>query len=155
LSTVTVSAELRQRSCNYEIDNFFQLTNIVNWTKGRHNVRADSNSGPQQNLIDYANVAGSWVSSGMTNIGSGTRRPFWELPTRRPDSAWHRAPRISELGEHGAGCHPYQYRWKYYAGFLQDDFSHSRLTLNIGIRYQVEVPHSEKTTTRVTSCPRR
>jgi hypothetical protein len=40
---------------------------------------------------------------------------------------------------------PYQYRWKYYAGFLQDDFKvSSRLTLNIGIRYQVEVPRSEK-----------
>jgi hypothetical protein len=40
---------------------------------------------------------------------------------------------------------PYQYRWKYYAGFLQDDFKvTSKLTLNLGVRYQVEVPRSEK-----------
>ena len=40
---------------------------------------------------------------------------------------------------------PYQYRWKYYAGFLQDDWKMTpRLTLNLGVRYQVEVPRSEK-----------
>jgi hypothetical protein len=39
----------------------------------------------------------------------------------------------------------YQYRWKYYAGFIQDDFKITpNLTLNIGFRYQIEVPRSEK-----------
>ena len=133
---------------NYEIDNFFQLTNIVNWTKGRHNVKGGFEfQAPQQNLIDYANVAGSWsFNSGMTNIGSGNTATVLGIANAQtglgmaslllgfPNSV-SMAPAVI----------PYQYRWKYYAGFLQDDFKvTSRLTVNLGIRYQVEVPRSEK-----------
>ena len=40
---------------------------------------------------------------------------------------------------------PYQYRWKYWAGFFQDDWKVTpKLTLNIGLRYQIEVPRTEK-----------
>jgi hypothetical protein len=133
---------------NYEIDNFFQLINIVNWTKGRHNIRTGFEfQAPQQNLIDYGNVGGSWgFNSGMTNIGSGNTAAVLGIPNAQtglgmasillgfPNSVTV-APAVI----------PYQYRWKYFAGFLQDDFKVTqRLTLNLGVRYQVEVPRSEK-----------
>ena len=37
------------------------------------------------------------------------------------------------------------YRWKYFAGFIQDDWKITpKLTLNIGLRYDVETPRKEK-----------
>ncbi|MBI2687731.1 MAG: TonB-dependent receptor [Acidobacteria bacterium] len=133
---------------NYEIDNFFQVTDIVNYTRGKHNIKTGFEfQAPQQNLIDYANVGGSWsFNSSMTNIGSGSTAAVLGIPNAQtgfgiaslllayPNSV-SMAPAVI----------PYQYRWKYYAGFLQDDFKAARrLTLNLGVRYQVEVPRSEK-----------
>jgi hypothetical protein len=132
----------------YEIDNFFQVTDIVNWTKGKHSLKIGFEfQAPQQNLIDYANVGGSWsFNSSMTNIGSGNTAAVLGVPNATtglgmaslllgfPNSATV-APAVI----------PYQYRWKYYAGFLQDDLKLTpRLTLNLGLRYQIEVPRSEK-----------
>ena len=133
---------------NYEIDNSVQLTDTLNWTKGKHNLKIGFDvQAPQQNLVDYNNVGGVWGFSGaQTNIGSGntltavgianatTGTGLASLLLGYPNSV-SIAPAVI----------PYQYRWKYYAGFLQDDWKLSaRLTLNIGIRYQVEVPRSEK-----------
>ena len=133
---------------NYEVDNFFQLTEIVNWSRGRHNVKIGFEfQAPQQNLIDYGNVAGNWsFNASMTNIGSGNTGTVLGVPNAQTGfgiaslllgfpNAVSMAPAVI----------PYQYRWKYYAGFLQDDFKvNRRLTLNLGMRYQVEVPRSEK-----------
>jgi hypothetical protein len=133
---------------NYEVDNFFQLAEIVNWTHGRHSLKMGFElQAPQQNLIDYNNVGGSWgFNSSMTNIGSGNTTTVLGIPNAQtglgmaslllafPNSVTM-APAVI----------PYQYRWKYYAGFVQDDFKVTpRLTLNLGVRYQVEVPRSEK-----------
>jgi hypothetical protein len=40
---------------------------------------------------------------------------------------------------------PAYYRWRYYAGYFQDDWRATpKLTLNLGLRYEVETPRSEK-----------
>ena len=80
---------------------------------------------PQQNLIDYDNVGGTWSFSqhhhqyrhrqhaarfsGIPNAatGLGLASLLMGFP-----SGVSLAPAVI----------PYQYRWKYYAGFLQDDF---------------------------------
>ena len=134
----------------YEIDNFFQATDIFNWTKGRHSIKTGFEfQAPQQNLVDYGNVAGSWnFSSGMTNIGNANTATYPGLETANAQTGF--GPATLLLGivngvTMAPAVVPYQYRWKYYATFLQDDFKVSaRLTLNLGVRYQVEVPRSEK-----------
>ncbi len=133
---------------NYEIDNSLQLTDTLNWSKGKHNLKIGFDvQAPQQNLVDYNNVGGSWsFSGGQTNIGSGNT-----LNTVGIANATTGTGLASLLLGYPSGISiapaviPYQYRWKYYAGFVQDDWKlTSRLTLNIGLRYQVEVPRSEK-----------
>src|ERR1700732_751971 len=102
---------------------------------------------PQQNIVDYNNVGGSWSFSGnQTNIGAGNTGTVLGLPNATTGTGL-----ASLLLGYPNGVSiapaviPYQYRWKYYAGFVQDDFKVApRLTLNLGLRYQVEVPRSEK-----------
>ncbi len=134
---------------NYEIDNFFQLVNIFNWTRGRNNLKTGFEfQAPQQNLIDLASVQGNWnFGSGMTNIGgSGNTAAVLGIPNAQTGFGL-----ASLLLGYPAGISiapaaiSYQYRWKYYAAFVQNDYKLTpRLTLNLGARYQVEVPRSEK-----------
>ena len=133
---------------NYEIDNFFQLTNIVNYTRARHNIKTGFEfQAPQQNLIDFGNVGGNWsFNSSMTNIGSGNTGTVLGIPNAQTGMGMAALllgfPNSVNMA---AAVIPYQYRWKYYAAFFQDDFKATRqLTLNLGVRYQIEVPRSEK-----------
>ena len=133
-----------------EIDNFFQATDIFNWTIGRHNIKIGFEfQAPQQNLVDYTNEAGSWnFYNSMTSIGNANTATYPGLMTPNAETGFGPATMLLGIVNGVAiapSVVPYQYRWKYYAGFLQDDFKFSpRLTLNVGVRYQVEVPRSEK-----------
>ena len=133
---------------SYSVDNTYQLTDILSWTKGKHNIKTGFEFlAPQMNLTDYNSVGGSWTfANTTTNIGSGSTATVLGIPNAATGVGW-----ASLLLGFPSGVSlapaviPYQYRWKYYAGFLQDDFKVSkRLTLNIGARYQIEVPRSEK-----------
>ncbi len=133
---------------NNEIDNTFQLTDIVSWTKGRHNIKMGFEMmAPQMDLTDYNNVGGSWTfSNSNTGIGSGNTTTVLGIPNATTGLGFASLLMGFPSGISAApAVIPYQYRWKYYAGFLQDDLKlTSRLTLNIGVRYQVEVSRSEK-----------
>jgi hypothetical protein len=134
----------------YEIDNFFQATDIVNWTRGRHSIKVGFEfQAPQQNLVDYGSVAGSWnFYNNMTNIGSANTATYPGLMTANAQTGFGPASLLLGIVNGvtmAPAVVPYQYRWKYYATFLQDDFKITpRLTLNLGVRYQIEAPRSEK-----------
>jgi hypothetical protein len=133
-----------------EIDNFFQATDIFNWTRGKHSLKSGFEfQAPQQNLTDYGSVAGVWgFYSGLTNIGTAPTATYPGLMTPNAQTGFGPATLLLGIASGvsmAPAAVPYQYRWKYYAGFLQDDFKVSpRLTLNLGLRYQVEVPRTEK-----------
>jgi hypothetical protein len=133
---------------NIEIDNFFQLTDTLSWTRGRHNLKLGFDwQAPQQNIVDYNNVGGSWqFNQSGTNIGSANTATALGIPNATTGGGFATLllgyPTSITIAP---AVIPYQYRWKYYAGFLQDDFKITpRLTLNLGVRYQIEVPRSEK-----------
>jgi outer membrane receptor protein involved in Fe transport len=49
---------------------------------------------------------------------------------------------------------PYYYRWNSFAAFVRDDWKVTpRLTLNLGLRYALQMPRKEKSTTRACSAP--
>jgi hypothetical protein len=133
---------------SYEIDNFTQLAEIFSWTKGKHNLKIGFDfQAPQQNIVDYNNVGGSWsFNQSLTNIGAGNTGTVLGIPNATTGTGLASIllgyPNSVSIAP---AVIPYQYRWKYYAGFVQDDFKVApRLTLNLGLRYQVEVPRSEK-----------
>lgn len=135
----------------YQIDNNYQLTDNLSWFHGRHHFKMGFELlAPQSNITDYSSVRGSWgFSAGLTGIGTGvntltypgigiagasTGNGVATMLLGYPDSVSVASNTI-----------PYQYRWKNYAGFFQDNLKVTpNLTLNIGVRYQVEVARSEK-----------
>ncbi len=133
---------------SYEIDNFFEIRNTISWTKGKHAIKAGVEfNAPQQNIVDYNNVGGVWsFNQSQTNIVSGNTTTVLGIPNATTGSGLASIllgyPNSVSIAP---AVIPYQYRWKYYAGFVEDDIRMTpKLTLNFGVRYQVEVPRSEK-----------
>ena len=133
---------------NYEIDNFFETSDTLSWVKGKHNLKIGGDwQAPQQNIVDYNNVGGTWgFNASGTNIGSGNTTTVLGIPNATTGTSFATLllgyPTAVSIAP---AVIPYQYRWKYWAFFFQDDWKiTSKLTLNIGVRYQIEVPRSEK-----------
>ena len=133
---------------NYEIDNFFEASDNLSWVLGKHNLKIGMDwQAPQQNIVDYNNVGGTWsFSSSGTNMGSGNSQTVLGIPNATTGTSFATLLLGYPTGVTIApAVIPYQYRWKYYAWFFQDDYKVTgRLTLNIGVRYQIEVPRTEK-----------
>ncbi len=132
----------------YEIDNFFETSDTLSWVKGNHNLKMGADwQAPQQNIVDYGNVGGTWAfNASGTNIGSGNTGTVLGIPNATTGTSFATLLLGYPTGVTVApAVIPYQYRWKYWAFFLQDDWKITgRLTLNIGLRYQIEVPRTEK-----------
>ena len=134
-----------------EIDNTLQANDHFSWVTGRHSIKVGMEfQAPQQNLTDFGLAKGRWAFNGtFTNIGAGVNTATYPS-INRPNATTGFGPAQVLLGfpdnaNVTSNVVPYQYRWKYYAGFLADDIKLTpRLTLNVGLRYQVEVPRSEK-----------
>jgi hypothetical protein len=134
-----------------ETDNTFQLNDHLSWFVGRHSIKLGFEfNAPQQNYTNWQNVRGNWsFDQAMTNIGTGVNTASFP-GINRPGARTGFGMASLLLGfPSGVSItalpQDYQYRWKYYAAFLQDDIKvNPNLTLNLGFRYQVEVPRSEK-----------
>ena len=125
-----------------------KLSDTLSWVKGKHNLKIGVDwQAPQQNIVDFNNVGGTWgFNASGTNIGSGNTSTVLGIPNATTGTSFATLllgyPTAVSIAP---AVIPYQYRWKYWAGFLQDDWKiTSKLTLNIGVRYQIEVPRSEK-----------
>ena len=113
------------------------VTDNYSFQRGLHTIKVGTDLRfLQQNRLDTSDLYGGdyGFSSGDTNNGSagGVASASFVLGIVNSYSA-----KLAAL--------PFYYRWRYYAGYVQDDWRiHSRITLNLGFRYNFETPRYEK-----------
>jgi len=114
--------------------NQYQLSDQIAWTHGRHTIRAGfaveraqfdfNDPGPRRGILDFLSFPDFLL--GMSAAQNGT--PFSNI----------------SLSEGIAGSLSKAYRATNYASFVQDDFKFSsRLTLNLGLRWEINGGVSE------------
>ena len=136
----------------YFIDDTFQVTDIFSWNKGKHSIKTGFYFlAPQMNQWDVGatNVWGTWAfKSASTTIGTGDTSTYPGIMTANATTGWAAASLLLGYPNNIAmstSNTQFQYRWKNWAGFFQDDFKVTpRLTANLGLRYQIEKPRTEK-----------
>lgn len=104
--------------------------------RGRHNIKIGVEYlALQLNRLDNSYLSGGQYnfSSAGTNSGSSGGSGFASFDLGLIQSFTTAAPQ------------PYYYRWKYYAGYVQDTWKATpKLTVSAGIRYSLEIPRKEK-----------
>ncbi len=119
------------------IDNGVRVNDIVSWEKGRNSIRIGIDWRHQQySVIQYNQDTLNFYrdqSAGVSNSCCGSGNPFASYL----------------MGEVGNGSqavfndHPRWNSW-YIAGFFEDDMKFGpNLTVNLGVRYDVDVPRKE------------
>ena len=126
-------------------ENQYQFSDDLTMTLGKHTITVGTDLRQQQMSAlgqgagdaccgQYA-FAAALTNSGNANIPTGAGGlPFASFLIGVPNTITLRSAII-----------PYYYRWKVYAGYLQDNYKvRSNLTLNLGVRYQYNSPRAEK-----------
>lgn len=122
------------------LDVNFGVGSDINWIRGAHSFKMGGEyRAIQLNRISYAGLTGgnyNFAGQITPNTGSinGLVNQLGGLITGSLARYTYQAKQSSAY-----------YRWKYYAMYFQDDWKLSRkLTLNLGLRYDVETPRKEK-----------
>lgn len=115
-------------------DHTYQFADTVTYTRGRHSIK-------------FGGEYRAFATNGVT-IGNGRGSFTFNAQTVALTSGYAMADLLLGLptSTSRSPLTPYSYtRNKYYAGFVQDDFRlSSRLTLNLGMRYELHGPVYEK-----------
>jgi hypothetical protein len=132
-------------SISGQTDVNFQLSDDITWTKGRHTIAFGVDMRRQQsNQRDASGLYGGNYSfgTGQTNNGSGGNSlASFDLGL------------ISSFTNTPVQI-PAYYRWHYWGGYIQDDMKLRRgLTVNVGLRYEVQTPRIEKYNNQGTFIP--
>jgi hypothetical protein len=111
--------------------NYYGLRELLSWTKGRHFLKIGGELSLEKNIHDtLLNNYGTFAFTGSSSARSGNALADFLLGL--PVTMNQDAPIIK-----------YDNGW-YYAGFVQDDWRiHHRLTLNLGLRYDVQTPFTD------------
>jgi hypothetical protein len=118
------------------IDNAYQMTESLNWIKGRHSLKFGVDHRRMEfNTNQLAYSSGRFLfsptqTSNMIDPNSGFS--FASVYLGAAGGAW--IPTPQDIGM----------RTRYWAGYVQDDIKLSqRLTVNLGLRYDLSTPISE------------
>lgn len=120
-----------------QVDQNFIVGDDVTWTHGNHLFQFGADiRWIQSSQYDLSGATGGKYNflAGQTNNGSSGGAPLATFILGTV-SAFSNTP--VEV--------PGYYRWRYYAGYFQDDWRITpRLTINAGLRYELETPRMEK-----------
>ena len=126
-----------QQQNGQNIDNGSRFNDIVSWLKGRNSIRAGVDFRYQQySVINYNQDTLNFYrdqSAARSNLCCGSGNPFASFL-------------MGEVGNGFQSVYNVHPRWNshYIAGFIQDDVKMtSSLTMNIGLRYDVDAPRHE------------
>jgi hypothetical protein len=126
-----------QQQNGVNIDNGLRFNDIVSWVKGRNSIRFG---------VDYRHQVYS------TNLYNVDNFNFYRDQTAGVSNSCcysgnpYASYLLGEVGEGGQTVYNVNPRWKswYMAGFFQDDIKISNnLTINVGLRYDVDTPRHE------------
>ena len=134
----SVFTDSRQRTSDFKEQ--------VSWIRGRHSVKfgMDYLKGIYRRL-DYNGAYGT-----VSFSGAGTGNPN----VANSGSDW--ASFLLGVASGGGFRYPDDtaFFWPYYAWYVQDDFKvNQKLTLNIGLRYEIPVPKEERHHHNSNFCP--
>jgi hypothetical protein len=122
-------------------DNTYQYNDTVSWQLGRHSL----NLGVEARLQEF-NIDILTNTSGNFSFGSNQTSTWDEKIPGQPDSGFGYASFYLGAASGGGIALPERLGWrvKYYAGFVQDDWKvTSKLTANLGFRYEIPTPVTE------------
>ncbi|MGA8405641.1 MAG: TonB-dependent receptor [Candidatus Acidiferrales bacterium] len=114
-----------------EKQNSYVVTDNFTWVKGRHSLKFGTEIRYEQFTIFQPSA-----SRGTADFSSG----FTDNPASPGSGGYGFASFLLGISDGGSivNLHNVDYRRQIYAGFVQDDFKKSeRLTLNLGLRYEV------------------
>lgn len=113
------------------------LTDQLSWVTGRHNLKFGfTYMDISYRRIDCNNCAGS-----LSYSAAATGNPTVSGQTGIPYAAFLLGLPSGGSFNFGADI---DFRYKYYAGYVQDDFKvNNRLSLNLGLRYDLSIPRRE------------
>jgi hypothetical protein len=118
-------------------DQNFIAGNDITWTRGAHLIHFGADiRWIQSNQYDLSGLTGGKYSfsSNSTNANSSGGLALASLDLGLINSFSNTPVSV-----------PGYYRWHYYAGYIQDDYRATpKLTLNVGLRYELETPRAEK-----------
>jgi hypothetical protein len=121
------------------IDNGFRFADSLTWIKGKHEFKFGYEQWYQQfSPLNFQNTSGSF------NFGRGQTAAT--AATSNLSGNGIASMLLGELSSANVTAYASQPRWlrSYFAGFLQDTFKLTpTLTLNLGIRYDVDEPERE------------
>lgn len=123
------------------VDQNFDLGDVLTWTKGKHFFQfGGSDRWIQSNQYDTSfEFGGAYSFSAVMTSTNGTSSGSGGSSLASLDLADINSYKASPVEVPG------YYRWRYYALFAQDDWRVlPKLTLNLGIRWAVETPRKEK-----------
>jgi hypothetical protein len=127
---------------NFNVEERFSINDIIYWTKGNMNWKFGTDLGyARLNVIPFfAASGGRWAfrvvntsNNRSTGLGNGGN-PLASMLLGVPNAVDVRPLLLN-----------YDYRWKSLAGFVQNDWKlRQNLTLNLGFRYALQYPRTEK-----------